>query len=70
MEEQKPFLTMEESREGLKQLAHDIKTVVVNEPEGTKFKFIDIIKIFLVCVVAGFGIALGIKIITGALGGF
>ena len=61
------FLTMKESREGLKQLASDIKEV---SKSGTKFGFVDIIKIVVVCAVAGAGFALGVKIITNAFGGF
>ena len=61
------FLSMKESRDGLKQLASDAKSVWNG---STRFGFEDIMKIIVVCAVAGFAFGLGVKIITNAFGGF
>ena len=69
MEESKEFLTMKESREGLKQLANDVRTFA-KKPHSVRFGFIDVLKILFVCAVAGAGVGLGLKIIEWTIGGF
>ena len=64
----KSFLTTEESRQGLRMLTQDIKNVA-SRGVVVKFKFVDILKIIAVCMLAGLSIGVGLEIIRMTLGG-
>jgi hypothetical protein len=59
-----------ESKEGVRQLAKDIKGFAQRKP-GTRFGFADWIRIVEVCLLAGIAFGVGLEIVRiGLTGGF